>query len=141
MRFAKTPDVQFDDLMSEYKNQNRHFQFQTVDPQEKPEIAKDYGATHMGDVIMASGDQKQTIQADANGAVSESDVTSALLKVTNTKRKTVCFVTGHGEKSLTDDQAGGYLAGGSGSEERKLQHGTREPGFEQRRAVRLRSSW
>ena len=109
VRFAKTPEVQFDDLMSEYKNQNRHFQFQTVDPQEKPEIAKDLGATHMGDVIMASGDQKQTIQADASGSVSESDVTSALLKVTNTQHKTVCFVTGHGEKSLTDDQSGGYL--------------------------------
>jgi ABC-type uncharacterized transport system involved in gliding motility auxiliary subunit len=114
VRFAKTPDVQFDDLMSEYKNQNRHFRFQTVDPQEKPEVAKDYGATHMGDVIMESGDQKQTIQADPNGAVSESDVTSALLKVTNTTRKTVCFVTGHGEKSLTDDQAGGYLLADQG---------------------------
>ena len=114
VRFAKTPDVQFNDLMSEYKNQNRHFRFQTVDPQEKPEVAKDYGATHMGDVIMASGDQKQNIQADANGAVSESDVTSALLKVTNTTHKTVCFVTGHGEKSLTDDQAGGYLLADQG---------------------------
>jgi ABC-type uncharacterized transport system involved in gliding motility auxiliary subunit len=114
VRFSKTPDAQFDDLMSEYKNQNRHFQFQSVDPQEKPEIAKDYGATHMGDVIMASGDQKQTIATDANGAVSESDVTSALLKVTNFKRKTVCFVTGHGEKSLTDDQADGYLLADQG---------------------------
>jgi ABC-type uncharacterized transport system involved in gliding motility auxiliary subunit len=113
-RFSKTPDVQFDDLMSEYKNQNRHFKFETVDPQEKPEVAKDFGATHMGDVIMSSGDQKQTIPADANGAVAEGDVTSALLKITNAKRKTVCFVTGHGERSLTDDQAGGYLAASQG---------------------------
>jgi ABC-type uncharacterized transport system involved in gliding motility auxiliary subunit len=109
VRFSKTPDISFDDLMAEYKHENRHFQFQNVDPQEKPEIAKDYGATHMGDVIMRSGDQNQTIQTDANGAVAEGDVTSALLKITNSKRKTVCFVTGHGEKSLTDDQAGGYL--------------------------------
>src|SRR3984957_16570400 len=113
-RFPKTPDVQFDDLMSEYKNQNRRFQFETVDPQEKPEVAKDFGATHMGDVIMASGDQKQPIPADANGAVSEGDVTSALLKITNAKRKIVCFVSGHGERSLTDDQAGGYLAASQG---------------------------
>jgi ABC-type uncharacterized transport system involved in gliding motility auxiliary subunit len=114
VRFAKSADPQFDDLMSEYKNQSRHFKFQTVDPQEKPEIAKDYGATHMGDVIMASGDQKQTIQTDPNGGVSESDVTSALLKVNNAQHKTVCFVTGHGERSLTDQQSGGYMLADQG---------------------------
>lgn len=114
VRFAKTPDSQIDDLMAEYKNQNRRFQFQSVDPQEKPEIAKEYGATHMGDVIMSSGDQKQTIPTDASGEVTEGDVTSALLKITNTKRKTVCFVTGHGEKSLTDDQPDGYLTADQG---------------------------
>ena len=56
--------------------------------------------THMGDVIVASGDPKANHPTDPERPIPESDVTSAILKVTHEKRKTVCFVTGHGEKSL-----------------------------------------
>ena len=50
IRFGKTPDQGLDDLMAEYKNLSPHIKFQNVDPQEKPEVAKEYGATHMGDI-------------------------------------------------------------------------------------------
>jgi ABC-type uncharacterized transport system involved in gliding motility auxiliary subunit len=108
VRFSKAPDSPFDDLMAEYRNQSPHVKFQNVDPQEKPEVAKDYGATHIGDVIVASGPRKQTIAANPESGLSESDVTSAILKVTRDKVKMVCFVTGHGEKGLADSQANGY---------------------------------
>ncbi len=107
-RFAKTPNQQFDDLMSEYTNLNSHVKYLKVDPQEKPEVAQEYGAQHMGDVIAASGTHKEPIKAGTDGAITEEDVTSAILKVTTAKVKTVCFVTGHGEKSLTDNGPKGY---------------------------------
>lgn len=109
LRFAKQRDEQVDGLMTEYKNLSPHFKFQNVDPQERPEVAKEYGATHLGDVIVASGDRKETLQGSAGG-VSESDITTAILKVTRNKVKTVCFVTGHGEKSPEDTGADGYAA-------------------------------
>jgi ABC-type uncharacterized transport system involved in gliding motility auxiliary subunit len=59
----------------------------------------------MGDVILASGLRKEHLET---GAASEEDITSAIIKVTQDKLKTVCFVTGHGEKSLTDDGEDGY---------------------------------
>jgi ABC-type uncharacterized transport system involved in gliding motility auxiliary subunit len=63
----------------------------------------------MGDVIVAAGSRKQPLETAAEGGtISEQDITSAILKVTRNKVKTVCFVTGHGEKSLTDDGAEGY---------------------------------
>ena len=113
VRFARpsdaTPETQrFTDLMIEYKHLSPHFQFQDVDPQEKPEVAKEYGAKHMGDVIVASGDQKVNLEGSPEGGFSEADVTSAILKVTRDTVKTVCFVTGHGEKSLTDSSVDGY---------------------------------
>ena len=108
VRFSKTPDPQFDDLMTEYRDLNSRLRYQNVDPQEKPEVAKEYGATHIGDVIVSSGSRKQTIAPNPEAPVSESDVTSAILKVTNDKVKNVCFVTGHGEKSLTDTAGTGY---------------------------------
>ena len=107
-RFDKVPSPQLNDLMGEYRNLSDHIKFQNVDPQEKPEIAKELGATHMGDVIVASGSRKQPLEPGPDGSFSEQDVTSAILKVTHDKVKTVCFVTGHGEKSLTDEGAEGY---------------------------------
>ncbi len=108
VRFSKTPDPQFDDLMAEYRNVSSHVKYQSVDPQEKPEVAKEYGATHIGDVIVASGPRKQTVAPNPEQPISESDVTSTILKVTTDSVKTICFVTGHGEKSLTDSDATGY---------------------------------
>ena len=110
VRFAKQPDPQLADLMTEYANLSSRVKFQTVDPQERPELAKEYGARHMSDVIMASGQRKESLEPGPSGAFAEQDITSAILKITRDKVKTICFVTGHGEKSLTDDGAEGYAA-------------------------------
>jgi ABC-type uncharacterized transport system involved in gliding motility auxiliary subunit len=108
VRFNKSPDQQLDDLMSEYKNLSPHLKFQNVDPQAKPEVAQQYGASRMGDVVVASGSRTEHLESGTRGQTSEEDVTSAILKVTRTSVKTVCFVTGHGEKSITDTQQDGY---------------------------------
>ena len=98
-RFDKAPNNAFDDLMAEYKALSPHFKYQFVDPQEKPEVAQDFGATHMGDVVVAYGIRKDHLDAGARGQLGEEDVTDAIVKVTSDKVKEVCFVTGHGEKS------------------------------------------
>jgi ABC-type uncharacterized transport system involved in gliding motility auxiliary subunit len=108
LRFAKTGDPTLDDMMAEYMNLSRRFHYQTVDPQQKPEVAQQYGVTRMGDVVVASGTRTEHLDAGFRGEISEEDVTSAILKVTRDALKTVCFVTGHGEKPLTDDQPRGY---------------------------------
>jgi ABC-type uncharacterized transport system involved in gliding motility auxiliary subunit len=105
VHFDKSANAALDDQMAEYTSLSRHLKFQNIDPQQKPEVAEQYGATRMGDVILASGPRKEHLES---GAISEEDITSAILKVTQDKVKTVCFVTGHGEKSLTDDGENGY---------------------------------
>ena len=50
----------------------------------------------------------RTSNTGAQGEVAEQDVTGAILKITSDKIKTVCFVTGHGEKSLSDSSQEGY---------------------------------
>lgn len=113
VRFARPTDTapgaqHFQDLMTEYKHLSPHFKFQEVNPQEKPEIAQQYGAKHFNDVIVASGDQKVPLEAGLEGSISEADVTNAILKVTRDTAKKICFVTGHGEKSLADSSVEGY---------------------------------
>jgi ABC-type uncharacterized transport system involved in gliding motility auxiliary subunit len=107
-RFDKTPNTSFDDLMAEYKALSPHFKYQFVDPQQKPEVAQDFGATHMGDVVVAYGIRKDHLDAGARGQLGEEDVTGAIVKVTSGDVKEVCFVTGHGEKSLTDGSPDGF---------------------------------
>jgi ABC-type uncharacterized transport system involved in gliding motility auxiliary subunit len=104
--FDKSPNAALDDQMAEYTSLSHHLKFQNIDPQQKPEVAQDYGATRMGDVILASGQRKEHLES--GGVPSEEDITSAIIKVTQDKLKTVCFVTGHGEKSLSDDGENGY---------------------------------
>jgi ABC-type uncharacterized transport system involved in gliding motility auxiliary subunit len=108
VRFDKTSDPALDDLMAEYKNLSPHLKFQNVDPQKKPEVAKEYGVTREKDVVIAYNTRKAPLEPGARGEFSEEDITSAILKVTRDSQKLVCFVTGHGEKSLTDSEARGY---------------------------------
>jgi gliding motility-associatede transport system auxiliary component len=106
VHFDKSANPALDDQMAEYTSLSRHLKFQNVDPQQKPEIAEQYGATRTGDVILASGPRKEHLES--GGVPSEEDITAAIIKVTQDKVKTVCFVTGHGEKSLADDGENGY---------------------------------
>jgi ABC-type uncharacterized transport system involved in gliding motility auxiliary subunit len=114
VRFDKTSSSAFDDLMTEYKAVSPHFKYQTVDPNLKPEVVQDYGATRMGEVFVGFGDRKARVEAGAQGEVSEQDLTGAILKITSDKVKTVCFVTGHSEKSITDSSPDGYSQADAG---------------------------
>ncbi len=108
VHFDKAPNQALDDEMAEYTGLSRHLKFQNVDPHQKPEIVQEYGATRMGDVVLASGPQKEHLESGIGGAISEEDITRAIMKVTQDKVKTVCFVTGHGEKSLKDAGENGF---------------------------------
>jgi ABC-type uncharacterized transport system involved in gliding motility auxiliary subunit len=106
VHFDKSANPALDDQMAEYTSLSRHLKFQNIDPQQKLEEAQEYGATRTGDVIVASGPRKERLESGS--AASEEDITGAIIKVTQDKVKAICFVTGHGEKSLADDGENGY---------------------------------
>lgn len=104
--FAKSSDPevqQLRDQMSEYENLNPHVHFRVVDPQEHPDLTKQYGVVREGQVIVTSGKNIQRLEE-----TTEQDFASAILKATSTTVKTVCFVEGHGEKSITAPDSKGY---------------------------------
>jgi len=114
IHFSKEPDTPLSDLMTEYRSVNPRIKFQNFDPQEKPEIAKRYGVTRMGETVLASGDKTEHLDSGFRSQASEEDITSTLLKLTRDTVKTVCFVTGHGEKGLTDNGEDGYSTADAG---------------------------
>jgi ABC-type uncharacterized transport system involved in gliding motility auxiliary subunit len=106
--FDKSTDQQLRsirDQMSEYQSLSRHIHFRVVDPQEQPELAKQYGVARMGQVIVVSGPHIQRLEETG-----EQDFASAILKVTSAEVKTVCFVEGHGEKSTSGSNGAGLSA-------------------------------
>ena len=103
INFNKTPDADLKDRMGEYSNLSSHFHFRQVDPQEKPELAHQYNVTRVGQTVVTAGSRKENLQD-----TTEQDITNAIVKVTRTKEKTLCFVEGHGEKSITATDNDGY---------------------------------
>ncbi len=103
IRFDKQKDPEVDDRAAEYVSLNRHISYQNIDPVGHPEDAKEYGVTRAGQVIVSSGNRKEKLEGTG-----EEDFTGAILKATSDKVNTVCFVEGHGEKSLSDPGQSGY---------------------------------
>jgi ABC-type uncharacterized transport system involved in gliding motility auxiliary subunit len=98
--FAKTPDQALNDLMAEYASLSPHIHYQVVDPQEHPELAKQYGVDSIGQAVAVVGARNQRLEGK-----DEQDITGAILKLTRGSVKTICFVEGHSEKSITGESA------------------------------------
>ena len=91
------------EVVGEYEHLSRHLTFQTVDPQQHPDLARQYGARRMGEIVVASGSRTEHLED-----MSEQTLTNAVLKVTRETAKTVCVVEGHGESSLENTEAAGF---------------------------------
>lgn len=91
------------DTMAEYRKASPHVTYQVVDPQERPDIARQYEVRQMGDIVVASGTRIEHLKE-----TDEQTLTSGILKVTQSRQKSVCFVTGHGERSLSAGDGQGY---------------------------------
>lgn len=103
IKFDKTDDLTLRDLMQEYRDLSRRVSYERIDPQVKPEVAKQHGISRMGEVVVVSGDRTER-PVDTG----EQELTSAIVKVTRGELKTICFVEGHGEKQLSSAEADGY---------------------------------
>lgn len=94
-----------EELIKRYQDQNSQVQLDFIEVNEHPDIALDYG------VDKGNG----TLFVDYNGhrsrveKIEEQEFTSALVKVTRTKDKTIYFVVGHGEKELEESHEGSGL--------------------------------
>ena len=89
--------------MAEYRTFSKHISYELVDPQSKPEVARQYKAQAMDDVVVAAGDRTERLTQSG-----EQDLTNAILKITRDKPKTICFIEGHGEKQIAGAERDGY---------------------------------
>ncbi|MFB3904251.1 MAG: GldG family protein [Acidobacteriota bacterium] len=97
--------TQFQSLMKEYRYVSSKVETRVVDPQKDPGSVQQYNVQRNGQVVLVNGPKIETIdQAD------EEKLTNAIIKITRKGEKTVYFLTGHGEKGISDTGPRGFSA-------------------------------
>ncbi len=97
----------YQDLLTTYAKESPLITLTFIDPERQPDKAKEYQVSRIDTVVVESGSQKVYLQRS-----SEADMTNALLRVTQDTKKRIAFVTGHGEKSLSDTESSGLSRAG-----------------------------
>ena len=91
------------DMLDRYKSLSSNIKVDYVDPDKKPDVARVEGMRNYGDIILDNGEKKETAKS-----LTEEELTGALVREIKTGTKTICFVEGSGEHSLTDMEREGY---------------------------------
>jgi ABC-type uncharacterized transport system involved in gliding motility auxiliary subunit len=91
------------DILNRYRDNNSRVSFHFVDPERDPLQAKEAGYRYPGNVLLTYGGRHQ--MADRPD---EDSITNAVRKILQPGRKQVYFLTGHGERDLTNAGQGGF---------------------------------
>jgi ABC-type uncharacterized transport system involved in gliding motility auxiliary subunit len=91
------------DILDRYANLSPKLKISYVDPDKKPDIARVEGARNMGDVIIDNGVKKETAKA-----LTEEEITGAIIRTIKNGTRMACFVKGSGEHSIDDTGRDGY---------------------------------
>ncbi len=98
---GSSPD--FEDLLKEYQGASNKIQYQFVDPDRMPAVARQYKIQQYGTTVIEYQGKRQDITGSG-----EQDVTSALLKLIEGTPKKIYFLAGHGEIDIDSfDNTGG----------------------------------
>ncbi len=105
IKFDKEADQQLADRMSEFKYLSNRISYERIDPQQKPEIARQYAVQRFGETIVVSGERIERPQT-----TDEQALVNSIMKATRDKLKRVCFTEGHDEKALSGTDGEGYAS-------------------------------
>ena len=91
------------DLLGEYTSLSPKLHVDYVDPDKKPQEAREAGIKNYGTAIVQVGDRKEEAKS-----MTEEGITGALIRVLKNKTRTVCFVAGSGEHQIDDSDRNGF---------------------------------
>lgn len=92
------------DLLEQFRSASPQIRFRLVDLDRSPGLANRYGISSYNSGVVEVGARTLPLRS-----VDEGEITNALLSLSNTEERQLCFVTGHGERSPSDnDDRSGY---------------------------------
>lgn len=96
----------FRELLKKYQDQSSFIKLEFIELNERPDLAEEYGVNKGSGVVFLDYKTKR----NRIEKIEEQEITSALVKVTREKDKSIYFTTGHGEKDLEDNKSAEGLA-------------------------------
>jgi ABC-type uncharacterized transport system involved in gliding motility auxiliary subunit len=93
----------FEDLIKGYCYRSNKIKVKFIDPDKNPAITGEYDIKDYGTVVLKSGEQERRI-IEPN----EEKLTNALIQVSREEAQVICFLQGHGEKAIHDEESMGY---------------------------------
>ncbi len=93
---TQTPSDTAKQLLGDFKSSSKgKFDYRFVDPNADPVLARQYGVTGDGKIVLVMGKLTETASyAD------ESSITQAMIRLISPEARTVYFLTGHGEPDI-----------------------------------------
>jgi ABC-type uncharacterized transport system involved in gliding motility auxiliary subunit len=91
------------DMLDRYRNLSSKVKVDYVDPDKNPLVARAEGMHNYGDVVVDNGVKKETATA-----LTEEQITGAIIRDLKIGARNACFVQGSGEHSLDDTGREGY---------------------------------
>ena len=95
--------TELQNLLKSYMLHTDQLTYESIDPDLKPGIARQYEVLNFGTVVFIRGEKTQQTTG-----LDEQSLTSTLLKVTRDEVKQAYFLTGHKERDLEDNGEWGY---------------------------------
>lgn len=100
---TRTPSDTAKQLLSDFKSNSKgKFDYRFDDPEADPILARQYGVTGDGKIVLVMG-----THSEVAASASETDLTTAMIRLISPEQRTVYFLTGHGEPDIngTDNTA------------------------------------
>ena len=91
------------DLLETYRYYSKKINYQLIDPDREPSLAKHYKIRTYGTLVLEGFGKTQTITT-----ADEESITNAILKLTQEKQRVVYFLTGHGDRDISNLDKNGY---------------------------------
>lgn len=91
------------DTLDQYANLSPKVHVEYVDPDKKPQLAREFGIKNYGTAVVQIGAKKEEAKS-----MTEEGITGAFIRDLKNNTRTVCFVTGSGEHRIDDSDRKGY---------------------------------
>ena len=101
-QFGRVADARVEQLLRGFERATPRIRVEFVDVERERARAARFGVIKVGTIVVSAGEKFRKIE-DAN----EQALVTAILQATSDEDRVVCFVTGHGERGLTDQGPGG----------------------------------
>ncbi|NIT14288.1 MAG: hypothetical protein GTN99_08645 [Candidatus Dadabacteria bacterium] len=94
-------------LANQYEKYSDKIKLSIVDPDKSPGMAQKYGITEYSTVVIVSGNNDLKLNltdplSDGIKNSSEGELTNGIIKISKESKKTIYFLTGHGERDINE---------------------------------------